>query len=361
MLLRNLLHKLLPKKTQFAGVDVGAGEIKLAEIKIIGGVPAITALGHYPAPSGVWTDALNEEDLVLALGEAVRQVNPDLKEVCACIGGGKVISRHIKLPVIPAKELEAAVKYEAEKILPIPVDELIIRHIKLNEIEDGNGRQLHVLFAAAPAELIFQCHEIFSRAGLAVTALDWQPFALWRTFRREQKETCAIVDIGAATTHLIVSSDGLIQFTRTLPFGGDVLTRAIADAYDIGYDDARKLKEEAAELLIGIDETSKFEPDRMKMGYVLRDGLLKFVKEIRRSLEFYNIQEQASSSVKKLILSGGASKLKGLMPFLEGALDLPVKSGIPDIGMPDGKPFDPVYSVAIGLALREVMENVQNV
>ena len=310
----------MPKKNHFIGVDIGTFQIKAAEIKVLDNIPEVIALRSYPSPPGVWTDHFDEESLV----EGLRMVaNPQLKEVITCIGGEKLISRVVRLPAeINDKELEITARFELEKIVPMPLDQLIIEPVRL---EDNAGSQKetpktdkekgqNVLLLAVPAATVYQYYSIFSRAGLVVTAIDLPAFALWRLFGQDFSDTLAIVEIGANTTHFVVIKDNLIRFLRLLPVGGNML----------------------------IDEQLRSD--------ALPIELLEITRELQMSLEYCSTQENLPA--ERLILSGGTSKLKGLAAYLQEVLKLPVEEGIPAISLPEGETFDPAYSVAIGLALR---------
>jgi type IV pilus assembly protein PilM len=366
--MKNLIRKILPKKSRFVGIDIGAHQVKAAEIKIIDGLPEVVSLRRHPAPPGVWTEQFDEESLVQALKEVA---NPQLKEVITCAGGEKVISRIIRFPQMPDKELEAAVKFEIQKFVPTPVDQLIIRHVPLEgtagdqekdskikihiprtgETREISGKQEEgqdVLLLAVPAATVFQYYSLFFRAGLVVMAVDLKAFALWRIFKGIAKGTFAIADIGEKTSHLVVVRDGLIDFIRVLPAGGNSLTESIMNSYGVDAPEAVHLKMEAAVALDNDDGEGH------SYSEVLHEGLLEITKEMHRSLQFYTSQENAAA--EKLIITGETSKMTGLTVFLQEALGLPVEVGVPQVDFAGGIAFDPAFSVAIGLALREVME-----
>ena len=357
--MKRLLRRFLPKKNHFMGIDIGAHQIKAAEIKIIDGFPEVISLNRYPSPPDVWTEQFDEEALVQALREVA---NPQLKEVITCIGGEKVINRIVRLPQMKEKELLSSVNYEIEKFVPTPMDQLIIRHVLLEKkekvarskkvgLEENEGDQQEgqkVLLLAVPAATVFQYYSLFSRAGLVVTAVDLKAFALWRIFNGIAEGTFAIADIGEKTSHLVVVRDGLIDFIRVLPAGGSALTESIMNSYGVDAPEAIHLKMEAAVALDNDDEGGH------SYSEVLHEGLLEITREMHRSLQFYTSQENAA--VEKLIITGETSKMTGLTVFLQEALGLPVEVGVPQVDFAGGIAFDPAFSVAIGLALREVAE-----
>jgi len=366
--MKNLIRKLLPQKSHFVGIDIGAHQVKAAEIKIVDGLPEVVSLRRHPAPPGVWTEQFDEESLVQVLKEVA---NPQLKEVITCVGGEKVINRIVRLPRMPGKELEAAAKFEIQKFVPTPVDQLIIRHVPLEDTagdrekdpkikihipRTGETREISgkpeegqdVLLLAVPAATVFQYYSIFSRAGLVVTAVDLKAFALWRVFGGSAEGTFAIADIGENTSQLVVVRDGLIDFIRILPKGGSALTDAFMNTYGVETPEARVMKMEAAVAVENGDGEGH------SYSEVLHEGLLEITRELHRSLLFYTSQENAAA--EKLIITGETSKMKALTVFLQEALGLPVETGVPQVGFAGGIAFDPAFSVAIGLALREVTE-----
>jgi len=361
----NFLHRLAPKKTRFAAVDIGSREIKALEISTADGSPEVTAFGRLETPAGALGDVLDGEALINALNEVMLASGIEVKEVIATISGDRVITRHVKVPVMPEKELEATVKFEAEKFIPLPLDELIIRYINLGAIDSGDEKKLNLLLAAVPTTFVYDYYSIFTGAGLVMAAIDLQPVCLWRVFSGWEASaagdgTVGIMDIGASTTQFLVVNNGDLQFARTLPVGGNLLTRSLAENYGLEFDQAQKMKEEEGELLGSKEAVDYAAPGAMQMDFSLRDGLSELIREIRRSLEFYAAQENAPA-IERFIISGGTSKLKGFREFFAEAMEVPVDFGNPGIsGLPGDEqeefPFDQAFAVVLGTALREVID-----
>jgi len=360
-----LLQRLAPKKTRFAAVDIGSREIKVLEISTADGSPGVTAFGRIETPAGALGDTLDGEALTNALNEVMLTSGSEVKEVIATISGDRVITRHVKVPVMPEKELEAAVRFEAEKFIPLPLDELIIRYLNLGEIDSGDEKKLNLLLAAVPNEFVYDYYSIFAGAGLVLAAIDLQPVCLWRVFSGLEASaagegTTGIMDIGASTTQFLVVHNGDLQFARTLPAGGNLLTHSLAENYGLEFEQAQKMKEEEGELLGSKEAVDDAAPGSMQMDFSLRDGLSELIREIRRSLEFYAAQENAPA-IERFIISGGTSKLKGFREFFAEAMEVPVDFGNPGIaGLPGDEqeefPFDQAFAVVLGTALREVVD-----
>lgn len=240
------------------------------------------------------TPAGPDEELVTALKGVIPSSHG---KVIASVGGDQVIYRIVRFPLLSGKELEAAVSYEMERFLPSPAEQMIIRHVCLGTGQEGTGQD--VLLLAVSKAAIYHYYKLLSRAGLVVEAVDLSAFALWRIYGRKTIDSRAIIDLGAKFTTIIIVKKGVIKLVRVLPNHRESL-----DA-----------------------------------------GLNGVAEEIRRSLIYYANQEE--TSVERVILSGGGSKQDGLPGFAQTFLGVPVQVGKPAV--------PPVFAVAAGLALREVM------
>lgn len=359
--MKKALFRLLPRKNSYLGIDVGTRKIKSAEVKVAGGVPEVVSLKEHLAPPGVWSGDFDEEALVQALGEIAC---PGLGEVVTCLGGEVLISRVVRMPPMTEKEMTAAARFEIQKFVPLPLDQLIVRQVPLDgnnpagdkkagEKGNGSGRTgrssdreegRNVLLLAVPASTLYRYYSIFSRAGLLLAAVDLKAFALWRLFGEGQQGTVALVDIGAGTSQLVLVKDGVIQFIRLLPVGTDF--PASFHGNGGGRPEVDKAGKESAGALTG-EKKAIAGPGSDVPG----EQLSEIARELRRTLEYYS---KENVRVKRLILSGGASRLKGLSHVLQEVLGLPVETSVPEIKFSPGVTYDPAYAVAIGLALRGV-------
>jgi len=86
--------------------------------------------------------------------------------------------------------------------------------------------------------------------------------------------------------------------------------------------------------------------------------------EIQKTMDFYRATvEEGETTVEKIMISGGGSKLKGLVEYLSKRFEMPVEMFDPFRKIKiDARSFDPEYmreivpemAIAVGLALRGV-------
>ena len=356
------VKKLLPRQTTFSAVDYGTHSIRVATVSCAGPEPELLYLSRVVLPA-VPEGSTLEEVQGRALAEAVEAAGLKGQQVFASLSSDKVIIRHVRVPYMPEKELISAVNYEAEKSIPIPLSDLIVRYVRLGESNDSEGRQINLLLVAVPLNEVHSYYELFAQAGITISALDLQPLALWRALAgvnasgKSPSGVTAIVDIGEINTILLVVQDGLLLFCRTLQVGGELLTKSMADSYGISIEEARQLKEEDGKILSAEEAANVFSPDEMQLDLSLRGGLGELIREIKRYMDYYHSQS-GSLPVDKLLVSGGTANLEGFVSFMGEAMDLPVELGFVPVKVPgefesEIPDRDPSFIISLGLALRE--------
>ncbi|MEW6696450.1 MAG: type IV pilus assembly protein PilM [Bacillota bacterium] len=343
-------------------VDLGQDSIKILQLQKKGQSLRISQQVSHPSPGLACLETGDVAELAASLKEAASKAGIGRSKVVSFIGGLRVITRQIAMPPIPEDELQKAVVWEAEKLMPMPVSDMEIRPVILEEKKNefGEGSQLNVLLVAAPKSLIYRYYEVFDRANLTLTAIDLSALNLWRAFQGqhcfpEKKETQAVVDIGHTTSHFIVIKKGVLSYVRSLSVDICHLNRraeTIANEQDNipdlgdGYDELEIIQEAAA--------TQELD---LPPGMVDESQLyFELVTEIRRSLDFYRLQER-DTFIEQLVITGGGSKIDGLALILESELGLPVLVGYPQLKTAPDKiqELHPRFTMAFGLALREVL------
>ena len=108
------------------GLDIGATSIKALSILRRGNTFNVEALGVGPAPArGLISES--PEDLKI-FSDTVRGVisnaNIKQKEVCIALPESQVYTKIIQMPALSEKELAAALKYEMEQYIPLPLDQV---------------------------------------------------------------------------------------------------------------------------------------------------------------------------------------------------------------------------------------------
>ncbi|MCL0032308.1 pilus assembly protein PilM [Peptococcaceae bacterium] len=348
-------------RKKFCAVDLGEYSLKTAVITKKRNGKLSCTVSSYPSPGLEMLEQGEINTFSKELRECAEKAGICGEKVVSAVNSDKVIIRHLKLPRMPKKDLEKAVYWEAEKLLPISVDDLEIRHVILNESldesEENNILKYNVLLVAVPKDTAILYYEAFESANLKLVALDLPAMALWRVFVNysniKDKGNKIIIDMGFKSCHFVVLNDTVISFVRTLPVGAVQILNSIIDR---GYS-----SKEARNYLYNIYHSESEQPfldaAASKEKYEARelilysDGMGEIISEIKRSLDFYRLQNKVNEQIEIMVITGGLSRIEGIAALFEQELGLRVELGYPVTA--DDIPAQ--YSVAVGLALREVV------
>ncbi|MBI2482624.1 type IV pilus assembly protein PilM [Candidatus Uhrbacteria bacterium] len=351
------------KPENYLGVDIGAGGIKVVELRsdkhrarlsTYGFADVVTATEN---PASNLSGDLGETSAILreiharAHGEATRAV--------ASLPIAAVFSSIISLPRMGKKELPAAVAWEAKKIVPLPIEDMILDWKLLtpeSELTKKDGAStIRVLLTGAAKSLVGQYLTVFKQAKLELVSLETEAFALIRSLVGDDPSVVLILDIGAARTSMVVVDDGVPVLSRGVDVGGNHITAAIANALGTSADDAEQVKLDLAVAAIG-------NPAAAALPAILANAVAPVVQEVRYGMNLYLSQESARGRVvEKIILAGGSALLPGITEIFAQALDLRVFVGDPwarVIYPVDLRPtldaIGPRFAVSVGLAMREI-------
>ncbi|MCS7172448.1 MAG: type IV pilus assembly protein PilM [Armatimonadetes bacterium] len=341
------------------GLDIGAAAIKVVELMRGRDGYRIARLGSVRTPVGSLLEGavVDPQKLGAAVRTALEEAGIRHRRVVTALGSRAAVVREIQVPQMPEEELRSAVRFEAERYLPVAGEDLRVDHQVVEEIEEGTRKQLSVLFAAARAGVVDGLVRALQLAGLGAEVLEVTTFALARVFRQEAKEGPVLVaDIGADTTEIVIVQGDRLHLSRTLVTGGNTLTRAVAAALDLEPDAAEIVKEEKAVAPVGALPME--DPTAARVSEAISPVLADIVTELRRSAEFF-LTRSGGREIRKVLLAGGTARIPNLATFFADELGLPVEVGDVFRYYPTERPIQdtgPAFAAATGLALRGLEE-----
>ena len=228
------------------------------------------------------------------------------------IANQQIVVRHLELPKInDPVALAAAVRFQADEAIAMPLDEAILDHHVVGEGMSPEGRPvLRVLVVAARASMIDRFIDAVRGAGLRPEGIDLNAFAMVRMLTKDSRpeQGATVLCHLGGTTNLAVAIANSCLFTRPL--------------------------------------STIWDEEGEHVGTALAE-------EIRMSIDFYMSQSDAPP-VESVRLSGPGARREGLLEELEGPIGLPVALAEPLGALPgelaaNEDPFR--HTVAAGLAL----------
>lgn len=333
------------------GLDIGSKTIKIVEVEKVGqgfGLKASGIIGHNIEA----IEKVSDEKELSGISEVIRKLHQEAKvsskEVAIALPEPLVFTRSIKFPLLTDQEIASAVKWEAEQYIPIPIAEAIVQHQIIDRNEAATPPEVTVLLVAAPKTLVEKIIKVVEGAGLTVASVETELMALTRALAVPQR-TVLLADFGAKSTDIAIAKNSQLVFSRSIPTAGEAFTRALSQTLGIEYKQAEEYKK-----AYGL--SAQLEG---KVSGAL-DPIFRIVTdEIKKAIHFYQSEEKGDAP-SALILSGGTSGMPEATIFLTKFLGIEVVIGNPfaKLNIDPGvfktlAPYAPLYSVAVGLALRE--------
>ncbi len=366
------------------GLDIGTSKV----VAIVGevmpdGEIEIIGIGTQQSRGLKKGVVVNIESTVQSIQRAVEEAELmagcQIKSVYAGIAGSHVRSINSNgVVAIKDKEVnsaDVARVIDAARAVAIPADQKIL-HVLPQEflIDNQEGirdpismsgvrleARVHLVTGAvSAAQNIVKC---VRRCGLEVDDIILEQLASSAAVLTDDEKELGVclVDIGGGTTDIAVFVDGAIRHTAVIPIAGDQVTNDIAVALRTPTQYANDLKIKyacALRQLASPDETIEVpsvgdrEPRRLARQTLAEvvepryEELLSLVQaELRRS----GFEEICAAGI---VLTGGSSKMEGVIELAEEIFHMPVRLGVPQHvnGLVDVI-RNPIHATGVGLLL----------
>ena len=371
-------------RKRIVGLDIGTSKVAAivgentadGQIEIIG----IGSARSRGLKKGV---VVNIESTVQSIQRAVEEAELmagcRIDEVYAGIAGSHVRSLNshgivaIRDREVLPQDVERVI--DAAQAVAIPADQKVLHILPQEYVVDNqegvreplgmSGVRLEakvhlVTCAVNAAQNVEKCIE---RCGLKVKDVILEQLASsYAVLSDDERELgVCLVDIGGGTTDIVVFTDGAIRHTAVIPIAGDQVTNDIAMALRTPTPNAEEIKIKYACALTQLaraDETIKVPGVGDKPPKELSRQALAEVVEPRYDELFTLVQAELRRSgfedliAAGIVLTGGSSKMEGVVELAEEIFHMPVSLGSPKhvTGLKDIV-RNPIYATGVGLLL----------
>jgi type IV pilus assembly protein PilM len=334
------------------GVDIGALSIRAVEVRSKGKVGPLVLHAHQVAlPEGaVRSGEVLEVNTVSA---ALRQLwsigRFTSKNVVLGMGSSKVLVRELSVPKLSQAEIIASLPSYVQDMLPVPVIDALLDFYPTSEGDANGVAMVNGLLVAAVKASVVANVEAVQKAGLQPVGVDLIPFALTRG--HAMQGNVAYIDVGARTTNVVVTIDGVPQFVRIIPSGGDDLTTALAGRLEVPEDQAQQLPHEVGLGVAGVA------PNLLPAVEIIREITGELLNSLRNTLAYFS-NTHRNQPYSGLVLTGGGSDLIGFSDALAEITRIPVTRFDPFMDLTIPKNVQDLtygertaFNVALGLAM----------
>ena len=243
--------------------------------------------------------------------EACGGIEPALQKLAeekifsaACVAllpSSEIIFRRVRLPFRDENKIRKTLLFELEPLIPIPVEEVIADYLTI----PGDG-----LFAAVAAKkTVAQWIEKLEKNFTRVPVVDVSAAALAAQTADPQSPAGLLLDIGGSSTSAVFLENGAVVQTRTIAFGGENVTRALARELSVSISEAEKIK-------IHFD-ANRHIPETLEC-------CRQFGRELKNTVEYLILNGQLQQEPADIIFSGGGALFAPLIEELKKIFSCPV-------------------------------------
>ncbi|MGO2654707.1 MAG: type IV pilus assembly protein PilM [Pseudoclavibacter sp.] len=318
--------------TNLVVLDLSRSAIRAVEVSgAHTATPVIQRYGEIELPEEAVFDGevVSESVVAQALKQLWKQAGFKTKNVALGLGNRKVLVREVTLPPIPADVRKETLPFQVQDIVSMsPEDTLFdflpLRSVQQPDAEAGGTKPAEegLLVAAARAGVTATARAV-TKAGLVVTAIDLSAFSLSRLLASGSVSgTSVVVNLGSSTTVVSIVTDGVPQFVRMIPSGGDDITRALVQAQNLGFAAADALKQRLGLYSVEGDQAS------IEAENVIRENVSALIGNLQSTVNYF-LAQHGGTVIDRVVLAGGAARLGGLQAVIQDSLGYPVECARP--------------------------------
>lgn len=378
----------MAKEQYIVGLDIGTQNIRVVQAKLVGPEPgSLSVIGASEVPSnGI------RRGVIVDIEEAVSSISQALEKVERMTGvpvssanvsvGGNHISSVASHGVIAVSRADGEISendivrvIDASQAISIPQNREVLHVFPKTFTLDGqtgikdplgmSGIRLEVdtIIVQAGLPFIRNLTRAIMQAGLEIEDLVLSGCAAAESVlsKRQKDLGVAVVDLGAGTTSIAVYEEGDLLHTAVLPLGSMHITNDIAIGLRCSIETAEKVKlafGQADPKAVAKDEEidlSKMDPGETETtmrGYVveiIEARLEEIFDYIQKEFKIINRDGKLPAGI---VLTGGGSKLPGVVEFAKKHLRLPASHGVPhNVSTIIDRVEDPSFATVSGLVL----------
>lgn len=337
------------------GIDIGTSGIRAVELADAAKAsPTLVRYHEVPLPPGAVSrgEVVEPNTVATALKTLWSAGGFKSKRVVLGIGNHRALARDLAVPKMSLKRIRETLPFLVQDLLPVPVADALLDFYPISESAGENGPQINGLLIAAVKDTVLGNIRAVQLAGLTVVEVDLIPFALSRAISRGSTfdGAVALIDVGLATTSIVITRAGIPEFVRLIPAGGGDVTEALMLGLAIDADAAEEVKRATGLVPLATAGTPE--------AVIIAETTTELLNSLRNTVNYFANTRQ-HIPVVGLVLTGGGTELAGFPAALGALTRLPILAADPVSSVTLGRGVDAAalnnnrstFAVALGLAL----------
>jgi type IV pilus assembly protein PilM len=227
---------------EVVGLDIQPGFVAAVRARVNGSIVAERAASVPLSPDTMRDgEVLDEAKLADALKDLFAEHNLG-KRVRVGVANQRTVLRTLELPpVTDHKELAAAVSFQAQDQVPMPLGNAVLDFHPLGIIDTPAGPRQRVVLVAAQRDMVERLLSAVRQAGLTAEGVDLSAFALIRSlYRHEEGQTGRVLYLNVdGLSNLAIAEGTVCRFTRVVGSGLEGMAAELAERRGVALVDAR--------------------------------------------------------------------------------------------------------------------------
>ncbi len=335
--MKRSINRIMKKNSRRIVLDMSSNQIRCAVGRFDDVNFTVENIFSIPIERGVYENGviLDNEKLRHNIRKHLDLYNVRAKNCVVITESTEILKRDITIPKVDDNDLDDLVRYEVVQYLPIDLNDYILQHHRVADVDDDDIAKIIETIVAMPKTIAKSHFDLISSVGLKPVALDLKGHSMMRLANccdNYSKETSyAYVDIDFEKIEINIACNGKIMLNRILTYGiGDV--DKIMQDHGI---ESENQKKHLYNLLMsyGVDDLIQgFVNSELANGEVvyndLRDFFRQTVAEIERILKFY-LSRNIYNSIDQVIVYGSVARVNQIDKFIEKQLNIPTTKYLP--------------------------------
>ncbi len=291
-----------------------------------------------PLANGVYENGIiiDEATLKAQLRKHLELYRVRAKNCVVITESTEILKRDITIPKVDDQDLDDLVRYEVSQYLPISLDDYILQHHRVTDVEDEEVPKIVETIVAMPKAIAKAHFDLVAGLGLKPVALDLKGHSMMRLARNcdnyIKEKSYAYIDIDFEKIEVNIAQNDRIMFNRLLKIGLDDVNDVLHEHGIVSENDIKRIYNLL--LSYGVDD--------LLMGFVggelpnsevlyndLRDFFKQTVAEIERVFKFY-LSRNLYNTIDQVVVYGDAAGINKIDKFIENQLNLPTIKYLPN-------------------------------
>ncbi|MGI8511168.1 MAG: type IV pilus biogenesis protein PilM [Solirubrobacteraceae bacterium] len=217
------MAKLRTTGKSVVGLDIEPGYVAAAQVSVNGAI-AVERAATAPLPAEVMRDGeVADADALAATLKELWSAHKLPRRVRLGVANQRIVVRTIDLPPLSdAKDLAAALRFQAQEHIPMPLEQAVLDYHSLGRVQTPEGERTRVVRVAACRDMVDRLLAAARGAGLRPEGIDLSAFAMIRALDSgtfDEAEGGLLYVNVAGMTNLAIARSTTCLFTRAAQGG----------------------------------------------------------------------------------------------------------------------------------------------